>query len=658
MSEKVKKKAVDVQQFVPKKQVYNGCANDAALFLQRDQLSDVVLWKRFVQQYRDQIDGTNQGWRGEYWGKLMRGAAMVCEYTQDQELYDTLTDTVRDMMTVAEEDGRVSTYTRDTEFDAWDLWSRKYVLLGMEYYYDICRDEALKAEIVRFLSRCADYIVAHIGNGEGQKPITKATRSWLGINSSSILEPMVWLYRLTADQKYFDFSTYIVESGAADGVNIFELAYENKLYPYQYGIGEYGVAKAYEMISCFEGLIEYYRITGIEKYKTAAVNFGKAVIDSDVTVIGTCGCTHELFDHSKNRQTAYYEGIMQETCVTVTWMKYCSQLLRLTGERVFADQIEQAFYNAYLGSLNVEHRVCPFISKRFLEYVNDPSELKHTFLPFDSYSPLIPGKRGQKVGGEQLMADKSYYGCCVCIAPAGVGLFLGHAVMQDAKGLTVNFFENGSSVIDLDGNTVTIKTETAYPADGVIKMTVAVDEPVKMRLRVRLPEWSKDTVIASRKFRVVENGYAIFEGEWSGEETLTVELDMRIRETLPITWDTDYIYTDMSRKKPGLTHVGFGMEVKHKPEEDDYISLSRGPLVLGVDSRMGKDAFSAFSFKREGGEIVYRVCEEKEIVSGTPCMLNCEFTSESGEVFHLVDYASAGRDWQTNIAAWLPTVEK
>ena len=67
---------------------------------------------------------------------------MVYEFTRDEELYDVLTESVRDMLTVAEGDGRVSTYERESEFNGWDMWSRKYVILACEYYLDICRDEA------------------------------------------------------------------------------------------------------------------------------------------------------------------------------------------------------------------------------------------------------------------------------------------------------------------------------------------------------------------------------------------------------------------------------------------------------------------------------------------------------------------------------------
>lgn len=52
---------------------------------------------------------------------------------------------------------------------------------------------------------------------------------------------------------------------------------------------------------------------------------------------------------------------------------------------------------------------------------------------------------------------------------------------------------------------------------------------------------------------------------------------------------------------------------------------------------------------------VAKVSEEKEIIPGEPCLLRCYLESEDGQRITLVDYASAGRDWKTVIAAWLPT---
>lgn len=610
-------------------QKYCGLTEKTVSFLIRNQLSDRVMWARFVDQFRHPIDGENNGWRGEYWGKMMRGAVLVYEYSRNDDLYEILTETVRDMLSVIDGEGRVSSFTKETEFRAWDLWCRKYVILGMEYFLEICRDDELRFEIVSFISRVADYIIAHIGKEEGKIHINRATNHWLGLNSSSILEPMVRLYTLTGEKKYLDFSEYIVNSGGSE-INIFERAYENVLKPYQYG-----VSKAYEMMSCFEGLLEFYRVTGIEKYKTAVVNFAKAVIETEISVIGSCGCTHELFDHTKTRQTQFYDGIMQETCVTVTWMKFCSQLLRLTGESVFADEIERSFYNAYLGSLNEKMIVSKddYIIKRF-EKIGKGDKIVVTPLPFDSYSPLIPGKRGRKVGGFQILADNTYYGCCVCIGAAGVGVFAKHAILDDDGAVAVNFYEQGENVINTENGKISIKTETKYPADG--KITLKIESESDFDLKLRIPAWSKKTKITPNV--KIKDGYATIR-VGKGESEIKLELDMSIRETLPEKWDLDVLFINTcNTMRPPVA-------VRHKDEDDAYVCLSRGPLTLAADSSLGKDARSRFTFENKTD---YRLIDNENSI------VKCEFTDENGEKFCLIDYQSAGKDWESDIAAWLP----
>ena len=56
-----------------------GIVDNTARFLQKEQLCDRKLWAKFVDLYRSQPDGENQGWRGEYWGKMRRGGALVYE---------------------------------------------------------------------------------------------------------------------------------------------------------------------------------------------------------------------------------------------------------------------------------------------------------------------------------------------------------------------------------------------------------------------------------------------------------------------------------------------------------------------------------------------------------------------------------------------------
>ena len=59
--------------------------------MKKNQLKRADLWKRFVYQFRERPDGPDRRWRGEYWGKMMRGAAFVYSYTRDAELFDVRT---------------------------------------------------------------------------------------------------------------------------------------------------------------------------------------------------------------------------------------------------------------------------------------------------------------------------------------------------------------------------------------------------------------------------------------------------------------------------------------------------------------------------------------------------------------------------------------
>ncbi|MBR3991663.1 MAG: glycoside hydrolase family 127 protein [Clostridia bacterium] len=602
---------------------FEGVAHRAAQFFEKTQLTDRVLWKKFSDQFRLRPDGEDKGWRGEFWGKMMRGGSLICEYTGSEELYRILTDAVLDVMTAADPDGAVSSYGRDCEFTGWDMWNRKYVMLGCEYYLEICRDGALARRITDFLRRQADCIIARVGDGEGKIPITRTSQNWLGINSSSVLEPVARLYRLTGDGKYLDFAAYIVESGAAEGVDVFEAAYRNETAPYRYG-----VSKAYELISCFEGLLEYYLATGIEKYRVAVVNFARAMLRTEVSVIGGCGVTGELLDHTSARQTVSSDEVSHETCVTVTWMKFCSRVLELTGDSVFADAMEKAFYNAYLGALNVYRRDCPF-----------PDEgKKATYLPVDSYSPLLPGRRGRMIAGFQLLPDMTYYGCCACISAAGAGVFLRSAVVAEGDRVTVNFFEQGQAEFYMNGVRVTLEIRTAYPADGDVALRVRADSPVRFALRVRDPGWADGA-----------GGYATWEKEWS-DDRIGLRFDMPIKILRPEHWDTDVVYTKSARTDWGCYYCT-PAEVTHKPEEDRYFAVTRGPVTLAADGRTGKAADSAFE------PCFDAVRRENEIEPGVPCLEKFEFRTRSGENYCLVDYSSAGRDWETDIAAWLPAAD-
>ncbi len=619
--------------------IYSGIMGNTMKFIEDFQLLDEVNWKRFVAQFSEDSDGPDFGWRGEYWGKMMRGACFVYSYTKNEKLYDVLKATVLDMINVAESDGRISSYCREREFRGWDIWCRKYVLLGMQYFLEICEDDELKNKVVKSMCSQVDYIMSKIGKPEdGKILITTATNHWRGLNSASLLEPIVRLYNITNDKKHFDFAQYIADCGGTDVVNIFDLAYEDKLYPYQYP-----VTKAYEMISCFEGLLELYRITKEEKHKISIVNFAEKILESDFTVIGSCGCTHELFDHSTVRQANTNNGsTMQETCVTVTLMKFFYQLHILTGESKYMDAFESSLYNAYLGSVNTEKVINKRIYEKYPDCIPEP-------LPFDSYSPLTADYRGKGIGGLKVMSDNHYYGCCACIGAAGIGMVPKVQLLNCKNGFVMNLYVSGTVNTDFAGKNISFITETDYPRYGNIKITVNTEKAENFSLKLRNPYWSKTTkAFVNGEEIECKEGYIIIDRLWQDGDVISLDLDMRTEAIYPIPYGTQVLMTQVIWGK-NYVIPAFDEE---DPVAKNHIALRRGPLMLAQDESLGYSTNTPISVKVENGYVATEVedFDEKAIISA-------RIPLSDGQYLPVTDYASAGKSWEEDkkIAVWMLT---
>ena len=585
---------------------YFGAMDDMAVLIQENQLKQVRFWRVFVEQFRGDPDTLTSAWRGEYWGKMMRGACLTYQYTNDADLYKILEDTAKDMLTTQDELGRFSTYSVEGEFRGWDMWARKYVLLGFLHFHEICKDDALKKQIIQSLKRHLDYIIEKIGNGEGQIKITDTSNIWGGINSSSILEPVVRFYNATGEDKYLKFASYIVEEGGASSGNIFEMAYENKLKPYQFP-----EIKAYEMMSCFEGLLEYYRVTGIEKWKTAAINYAKGIIDTDITIIGCAGCDHEVFDHSGLTQTlSSSRGIMQETCVTVTWMKYLMQLLCLTGDIIYAEEIEKSIYNALYGSINTQ------------------KSNNNGGLMFDSYSPLLKYHRGIAIGGLQTLGGVEIYGCCAAIGAAGTAIAPIYTMLLSRNGVVFNSYADG--LIDTftpKDQPLNFELETSYPVEDDVKITLNLENEEEFEIKFRIPAFADGaTLTINGQERAVKVGeYASVTRKWQAGDVIELHFDV----TLKI------------------------IKAPDNPDDENsknHIALKRGALVLARDARLSYDVGEAFEYDKN---IYLKRIDSLNIDS------LCQYlvSTDKGFATVMIDYASAGKtmDEKSSTECWLPT---
>ena len=632
-----------------------GLCAEALDFVAGEQLCDRGLWRKFVEQFRLKSDSEKREWRGEYWGKMMRGAAFVVSVTKDDELYCVLEETVRDLLSTQEESGRFSTYTVETEYSKWDMWVRKYVLLGLLCFRHICRDAALSDEILTAAKRHADVIVSQIGRREeGKLPIEETStvgECYLihgAMNSLSILEPMVLLYRETKEPRYLEFASYLVQAGIESCGGVFRLARENRLNPYQYSY-----TKAYEMMSCFEGLLEYALETGSVEWLETVKHFAYRMAQTDITMLGSAGTTGEFLDRAAVHQVDrndYAAG--QETCVSVTWMKFCSRMLLLTGDPLFGDCFEQTLYNAYLGTLNREHIANPErIYSCFLIPGITPVP---SFLPFDSYTPLLGGIRGQGIGGSLLFQDGTYYGCCACIASVGIGIAPYMAFLRAADGFSVQLYERGTyRTVTPAGKNITFGVDTAYPAGNTVLIRIDAENAETMTLSFRIPSWSlKSSIFVNGDAVPVTPGMTEITREWQTGDTVELQFDLRVEAIRPTSYGKDILRSKIRSRTCEMVPVEMVEDEKHMR----HVALRRGPLILAQDARLDGGAAPVLW----PGEDVFLPAEQISVSDLSFPAVCCVTVYPDGKTpLRLIDCASAGRTWRESSAfvVWLDTEE-
>ena len=543
---------------------------------------------QFVEPFRHREE--TRLWQGEFFGKLMLAAITSYQYNKDPEMLTKINRAFKDLIATQTSDGYIGNYSENARLEQWDIWCRKYTLLSLMSYHDLTGDkQALKAAV-----KLADYTLTQLGPGKAN--IVK-TGNYRGMPSSSILEPVVYLYGKTMDKKYLDFAKYIVAQWETDeGPQLIAKALKevtvSERFPFPKSWWSYeNGKKAYEMMSCYDGLLELYKITGEADYLKAVELSVNDIIKSEINIAGS-GSAFECWYHGADYQTepTYH---MMETCVTFTWMKLCNSLLSLTGNPLYADQIEKTAYNALLASLK-----------------GDGAQIA-------KYSPL----EGTRSEGEKQCGMN--INCCNANGPRGFMLLPQFSIMGGKNEMTINLYSKLSAKVPVNSkNSVQIDINTDYPVNEDIEITINPEKMEIFTLILRIPAFSEKnelTVNGELVNGVVPGTYQKISREWKKGDTIRLRLDL----------------------------TGRVMTLK------GYQAITRGPVVLARDSRFrDRDVDEAAVISHKSGVVELSKSEEKPeniwmsfiapLVLGT----NLEGEFRSPRQVHFCDFASAGNSWQ------------
>ena len=467
-------------------------------------------------------------WQTEFWGKWMHSAAPFALYTGCPRLKKGVADSLANLLPSQLEDGYLGNYREaDRNGGGWDVWGSKYTMLGLIHAYDLLGD----ASALDAAKRLCDYLMGVFG--PGKKDLRKSGQ-YAGMPSGSLLEPVVWLYNRTKEPRYLGFAKYIVSelNDYEDSAKLVDDALKGvpvaDRTPWATGgyEGQNMGHKAYEMMSCYQGLVEYGLATGERKYVDAAVATAKSIIATELNICGGASSIEHWYRGTVNQVHPFCR--QNETCVITTWMRLCAKLLEVTGEPLFADQLEKTFYNAYLASLNRDNSF------------------------FATYTPLAGFRsRGQ-------YHCKMHTNCCNANGPRGFVSYLESFLQADGDAAILNLYASSTASVKLpaNGERVTLETFTLYPAEGRVEIRNRTAKPLEFALRIRIPAWSAKTDVSLNGEPVagaVAGEYLVLKRTWSPGDAVTVDFDLSVR-----------------------AHV-----------VDHHVAFTRGPIALARDRRFG-----------------------------------------------------------------------
>ncbi|MGC2657727.1 MAG: beta-L-arabinofuranosidase domain-containing protein [Bryobacteraceae bacterium] len=531
-------------------------------------------------QHRTAPANNDRAWAGEHMGKFLDAAANAYQYTGDHRLKDLMDRLAKALIATQEADGYLGTYPKEDRWTSWDVWVHKYDLLGLIAYYRVTGDDAA----YKAANRIGALLVETFGDGPGKRDIIAAGQH-VGMAATSVLEPMVYLYQYSGDPRYLDFCKYLVRSWDQPNGPKIAASIESTGSVFKTANG-----KAYEMLSNLVGLVELYRVTGNPAYLDPAVTAWKDILGNRLYITGTTSSSeHFMDDHVLPADEAAHVG---EACVTVTWMKLTLELLRISGEQKYADQLELTIYNQLLAAQDAKTGdVCYF-------------------------TPLSGSKKpSHKIS------------CCNSSEPRGISMIPAATWGRYGGGIAILTYTGGHADFALKRRgLVHLISEASYPESGDLLLHIDPDHNTHFPLRLRVPSWTKSFTVDFGGSHLIgtPGDYLVIDREWRKGDTLKIKIDMTVKL------------------------------VSGAPTYPNQIAVERGPQVLALDSAVNPDLGALTMAKIAAGnpselELVPSPAQLPPTWAGDQCYRVDGQVDDRSVPLFLVPFADA-----KNYRVWLP----
>lgn len=425
-------------------------------------------------------------WAGEHVGKYLESASNVWKNTGNEKLKMQMDQMAFQLINAQLADGYLGTYAPEDYWTSWDVWSHKYNLYGLlAYYKNTGYQPALEA-----CKKMGDLLCNTFGNKLRQRDIILAG-THIGMAATSVLDPMVELYKYTGDKKYLDFCYYILDAWEhSNGPKIISALITTGK------VTKVGNGKAYEMLSNFVGLVNLYKVTGDENLLKPALIAWQDIVSNRLYITGTTS-SREYFQEDQILPAGKNDNI-GEGCVTTTWIQFNQDLFSITGNLKYLEQIEKSIYNHLLAAENPESGCVSYYTS-----LMDPKP----------YSCEIT--------------------CCTSSVPRGIAMipYFGFGKVNSIPSLLLYeraSYQSGTSTNDKKIIPLNVQVETGYPENAATTITLSGFQAASFSFALRVPNWAESYTakVGDKIYKGVADQYLVIDRNWKAGDKIHVDFDI------------------------------------------------------------------------------------------------------------------------------------
>ncbi|MBO0867190.1 MAG: glycoside hydrolase family 127 protein [Micromonosporaceae bacterium] len=370
---------------------------------------------------------------------------------------------------------------------------------------------------------------------------------------------LVELYRETGEPSYLDLAQQLID---VRGYRVLEVRghFDSAYYQDETPVREQDtvVGHAVRALYLLCGVVDVYLETGEQALLDSALRQWESMTATKTYLNGALGSRFdgESFGDEYELPPDLVYG---ETCATIAAIMLSWRLLLATGEGRFADAIERALFNLLAASTSVQ---------RDAFFYNNPA---HRRVARPAAPTDVRPQRAEAPG------TRPPWFRCACCPPniirtiASLGGYL--ATHTDGG---VQIHQYASATIATPRG-IRVETRTGYPLDATIGVTVARTDGREWTLSLRVPDWCRGATIAVNGATGPavpgQRGYLDLTREWRDGDTVTLELPMPVRLTVPHP-AVDAVRAQVAIERGPLVYC------LESPDQPDGVDLNKVELLL------------------------------------------------------------------------------